>query len=206
MSEDLAAAASRRIDTDPDPAACADLLADAFAREPAVSWICGGAHSARARWFRTTLRTHAGLAGARRTALVDTDGLIVAAAVLTPPGATPSAGARALWAARTLLSGGPRALGRTLRYLDATEGGAPAGAWTLEFVGVRPDLTGRGAGRTLLDHVLTTTPGAVHLTTADPANVPLYRHFGFTTLGEIPLGPLTVTSMARVPSQALSDN
>ncbi|MCF3179977.1 hypothetical protein IPZ70_08480 [Streptomyces polychromogenes] len=122
-----------------------------------------------------------------------------AVAVETPPGATPPAGARALWAARTLLGSGPQALGRTLRHLDATRAG-PRGGLDPGVRRVRPDLTGRGTGRTLLDHVLTTTPGAVHLTTADPANVPLYRHFGFTTLGETPLGPPAVTSVVRVPS------
>ncbi|MFD6228757.1 GNAT family N-acetyltransferase [Streptomyces sp. NPDC060232] len=189
-----------RIDTDPDPVACADLLASAFAREPAVSWICGDSASARTHWFRNTLRTHARLAGARRTALVGPDGRLLAAAVLTPPGATPSAGARALWAARTLRHSGPRALGRTLRYLGATEGGAPPGAWTLEFIGVRPALTGRGAGRALLDHVLATSP-APYLTTADPSNVPLYHHFGFATLCETRLGPLTITAMAPFRSR-----
>ncbi|MFD9302086.1 GNAT family N-acetyltransferase [Streptomyces sp. NPDC060048] len=199
MPDGRAAAPSWRIDTDPDPATCADLLAAAFAREPTVSWICGGSAPARNHWFRATLRTHAGLAGARRTALVGADGRLLAAAVLTPPDATPAAGARTLWAARTGLRCGPRALGRTLRYLDATDGGAPLGAWTLEFVGVRPDLTGRGAGRLLLDHVLATTPAPhdLYLTTADPANVPLYHHFGFATLRQTPLGPLSISSMSR---------
>ncbi|AQT74972.1 MULTISPECIES: GNAT family N-acetyltransferase [Streptomyces] len=187
---------SWRIDTDPDPVACADLLASAFAREPAVSWICGDSATARTHWFRSTLRTHAGLAGARRAALVGPDGRLLAAAVLTPPGATPSAAARAGWAARTVRHCGPRALGRTLRYLRATEAGAPPGSWTLEFIGVRPDLTGRGAGRVLLDHVLSTAHDT-YLTTADPSNVPLYGHFGYTALRETRLGPLTITSMTR---------
>ncbi|WP_046779557.1 GNAT family N-acetyltransferase [Streptomyces yangpuensis] len=188
---------SWRIDADPDPVGCADLLAAAFAREPAVSWICGDSASARTHWFRSTLRTHARLAGARRAALVGPDGRLLAAAVLTPPGAAPSAVAQAGWAARTVLRCGPPALGRTLRYLRATEGGVPPGAWTLEFIGVHPDLTGRGAGRALLDHVLTTAH-ATYLTTADPSNVPLYRHFGYTVLRETRLGPLTITSMARL--------
>ncbi|MEU2183098.1 GNAT family N-acetyltransferase [Streptomyces thermolilacinus] len=188
-----------RIDPDPDPDACAVLLAAAFAREPAVSWICAGSATVGTHWFRATLRTHAGLDGARRTALVGADGRLLAAAVLTPPGATPTVGARALWAARTGLRCGPRALVRTLRYLGVTDGGAPPGAWTLEFVGVRPDQTGRGAGRLLLDHVLAATPAphGLYLTTADPANIPLYRRFGFATLRETPLGPLRVTSMSR---------
>lgn len=198
MPEPLAEG-SWRIDANPEPAVCAELLAAAFAREPAVSWICGDSAPVRTHWFRATLHTQAGLDGARRTALVDATGRPVAAAVLTPPGATPAIGARALWAARTGLGCGPRALGRTLRYLDATDGGAPTGAWTLEFVGVRPGLTGRGAGRLLLDHVIETTAArhGLYLTTADPTNVRLYHHFGFTTLRESPLGPMNITSMSR---------
>ncbi|MFJ3973897.1 GNAT family N-acetyltransferase [Streptomyces sp. NPDC090021] len=78
----------------------------------------------------------------------------------------------------------------------------PPGSWTPEFTGVRPALTGRGTGRALLDHVLSAVPAGagVHLTTADPSNVGLYRHFGFTTLNETRLGPLTVTAMARNPA------
>ncbi|MCY0939898.1 hypothetical protein [Streptomyces antarcticus] len=63
----------------------------------------------------------------------------------------------------------------------------------------RPGLTGRGAGRLLPNHVLATTPAphGLYLTMADPANVRLYRHFGFTALRETPLGPLCVASMSR---------
>lgn len=49
-----------RIDTDPAPDACAALLAAAFAREPAVSWICAGSAPVRTHptgagppWART---------------------------------------------------------------------------------------------------------------------------------------------------------
>ncbi len=111
-------------------------------RWPTPHCCSAGRWSWNSRWFRATLRTHAGLDGARRTALVGAEGRLLAAAVVTPPGATPAAGARALWAARTGLRCGPRALVRTLRYLDATGGGVPPEAWTLEFVGVRPGLTG----------------------------------------------------------------
>ncbi|MGW6820744.1 GNAT family N-acetyltransferase [Streptomyces sp. NPDC055005] len=188
-----------RIDTTPDPVACAHALAAAFAREPAVSWICGPSRAVRTHWFETTLRTHATLDGARRHALVGPDGVAVAAAVLTPPLATPTIGARALWAARTGVRCGPRALRRTLRHLHHGEGLTPDGTWTLEFIGVRPDLAGRGAGGALLDHVLTTThaPAGFFLTTADPATVPLYRRFGFTVLRRTSLGSLEITAMTR---------
>ncbi|MER5965355.1 GNAT family N-acetyltransferase [Streptomyces sp. NPDC002057] len=188
-----------RVVSPPETATCARTLSAAFVREPAVSWICGDSETVRTRWFEATLRTHATLPGSLRYALTTPDGQPVAAAVLTPSGAVPGASARAAWAARTGLRCGPAALGRTLRYLHHAEASAPEGAWTLEFIGVRPDTVGRGAGRFLLDHVLATTaaPAGFFLTTADPANVPLYRRFGFTDLRRTALGPLDVRVMAR---------
>ncbi|MFB6836137.1 GNAT family N-acetyltransferase [Streptomyces sp. NPDC056361] len=188
-----------KILANPEPAACARTLAAAFFREPAISWICGDSQTVRTFWFDATLRAHATLPGSLRYALTTTDGQPVASAILTPPGATPTAATRAAWAARTLLRCGPRALGRTLRYLRHAEAATPAGTWTLEFIGVRPDIAGRGAGRFLLDHVLATTPAPAgfFLTTADPANVPLYRRFGFADLRRTPVGPLDVTAMAK---------
>ncbi|MEU9704162.1 hypothetical protein AB0E14_25075, partial [Streptomyces sp. NPDC047981] len=123
------------------------------------------------------------------------------------------------WAACTLARCGPRALGRTLRYLSRTEATVPAGAWTLEFVGVVPRAAGRGIGRRILDHALDALDegdavddggfavgggeraagagGGVFLTTADPVNVGLYRHFGFTVLGDVRVGPVVTTAMWR---------
>ncbi|MDB1086054.1 GNAT family N-acetyltransferase [Streptomyces sp. ACA25] len=188
-----------RIDAAPDPVVCARALAAAFAREPAVSWICGASAPVRSHWFEATLRAHATLPGARHRTLRHADGRPVAAAVLTPPGAAHTAPTRAVWAARTGFRCGPRALGRTLRYLHLAEAATPEGAWTLEFIGVLPGMTGRGAGRVLLDHLLADVPapGGFYLTTADPANVPLYRHFGFVPVHRTALGPLDITAMAR---------
>ncbi|MEU8760059.1 GNAT family N-acetyltransferase [Streptomyces sp. NPDC048659] len=183
----------------PDPGACADTLAAAFSHEPAVSWICGGSRNVRAAWFETTIRTHATVPGASRHTLTAPDGRTVAAAVLTPPRARPTTQALVSWSARTLLRCGPPALGRTLRYFRHTESAAPPDAWTLEFLGVRPDAAGRGAGGFLLRHLLATTPApyGFFLTTADPANVPFYRRFGFADLGCTALGPLRINAMAR---------
>ncbi|MFD3469160.1 GNAT family N-acetyltransferase [Streptomyces sp. NPDC058682] len=190
-----------RLDRDdaPPPVRCAPVLAAAFVREPAMTWIAGGSDRVRRAWFSATLRTHATLPGARRHLLTDGAGRPVAAAVLTPPAAVPSGAARAAWAARTLVGCGPRTLVRTLRYLHAAEAGIPAGAWTLEFIGVQPEAAGRGAGGRLLGHLLAATPapGGIFLTTADEANVRLYRRFGFTVLRRLTVGPLKVTAMWR---------
>ncbi|WP_030770311.1 MULTISPECIES: GNAT family N-acetyltransferase [unclassified Streptomyces] len=186
-------------DAAPPPDPCATVLAAAFVHEPAMTWISGGSDRVRHAWFTTTLRTHAALPGARRALLADRHGRPVAAAVLTPPGAAPSGGARVAWAARTLAGCGPRALLRTLRYLHAAEAETPPGAWTLEFIGVEPAAAGRGAGGRLLDRLLAATPapGGVFLTTADEENVGLYHRFGFTTSRCLRVGPLEVTAMWR---------
>ncbi|MFF9014846.1 hypothetical protein ACF09C_17990 [Streptomyces sp. NPDC014870] len=202
-------AAMAEIDDRPRPEECARVLAAAFDREPATAWITGGSERVRHSWFATTLRTHATLPGARRHLLTDGAGTPLAAAVLTPPRAAPGAAARAGWAAHTLARCGPRALGRTLRYLSRTEEMVPEGAWTLEFVGVVRRAAGRGVGRRILDHVLDAVDavdgeegtggagGGVFLTTADPVNVGLYRHFGFTVLGDVRVGPVVTTAMWR---------
>ncbi|GLF95439.1 GNAT family N-acetyltransferase [Streptomyces yaizuensis] len=190
-----------RVDDTPAPDVCADVLAAAFARESATQWICHGSDVVRKRWFTVLLDTQATVAGSRRLLLTDGRGRATGAAVLTPPGADPSAGAQARWAARTLTLCGGRALTRTLRYLHRTESLAPPGAWTLEFIGVRPEAAGRGAGRLLLGRLLATAPapGGVFLTTADHANVAFYEGFGFTVLDRPRVGPLETTAMWRPP-------
>jgi len=186
------------IDGGPAAAACTRLLSEAFAHEPATAWICGESPAARRNWFAATLRAHGTVPGARRVTLTGA-GHVLAAAVLTPPGAVPRPRAQAAWAARVALRCGPGAVRRTVRYVRATEAWAPDDAWTLEFIGVDPRHRGRGAARRLLNHLLAdlTGPHPVHLTTADPGNVALYRHFGFAVDHRIRVGPLTTTAMSR---------
>ncbi|MEO3972622.1 hypothetical protein [Streptomyces sp. CAU 1734] len=187
------------IDPAPPPDDCARVLADAFAREPAVSWICGDSPVTRRRWFAATLHAQATVPGARHYLLTDRTTHPAGAAVLTPPATPPSPGARARWATRTLTLCGPRTLGRTLRYLHATESAVPEGAWVLEFIGITPTAAGRGAGRRLLDRLIADTPptAGIFLSTADPANVPLYTRFDFEPLHRLAVGPLSVTLMHR---------
>jgi len=63
----------------------------------------------------------------------------------------------------------------------------------LNLVGVRRHLHGRGHSRRLLDAVhdlAWQTPGCggVTLTTEDPANLPLYKHFGYEITGHARVG------------------
>ncbi|CRK56490.1 hypothetical protein [Alloactinosynnema sp. L-07] len=157
----------------------ADLLAAAFATEPGMTWLCG---SRKAPWFAATIR----LPGVRT---ITEPG---AAALVTGPG-TPGTLAQLAWTGRVLLGCGPRAVRRTLTYLAATEALKPAGASTLEFIGVRPESRGHGVARRIIDGIA----GPVFLTTADPTNVALYHRLGFAVTAELPVGPLTVTAMLR---------
>ncbi|MEV3873993.1 GNAT family N-acetyltransferase [Streptomyces sp. NPDC049906] len=177
---------------------CGTVLSAAFAREPGLRWICGDATVRRERWFAATLAAHDTLPGARRLTL-DRGGVPIAAIVLTPPGGTPPARAKARWVTGTGLGCGPGALVRTLRYAHGAETATPQGAWTLEFLGVVPEHRGLGAARRLLDHVVSElpAPGGIFLTTADPENERLYRRFGFTTRQHLVLGPLTTAAMWR---------
>ncbi|MFE3092402.1 GNAT family N-acetyltransferase [Streptomyces sp. NPDC059248] len=190
-----------RVAEAPGPAVCAEVLAAAFAEESTARWICRGSDAVRGRWFAALLRTQATVAGGRRLLVTDPDGRAVGAAVLTPPSGRPPVGARVTWTARTLAHCGGRALTRTLRYLAVTERSAPPDAWTLEFIGVRPEYAGKGAGRRLLEELPASAPapGGIFLTTSDTANVGLYESFGFTVTGRLRIGPLETVAMWRAP-------
>ena len=75
----------------------------------------------------------------------------------------------------------------------------------LQIIGVDPRAQGRGIARLLLDNVMTQCDRSalpVYLETCNPANVALYRHFGFEVLHELTLpdrGP-TVWCMWRATS------
>lgn len=77
----------------------------------------------------------------------------------------------------------------------------PAGAWTLETVGVHPAHQGAGLGTALVTAALGAVPpsaGLVALETSDDRNVRLYERLGFASLAttEIGDGPV-VHSMVR---------
>lgn len=66
----------------------------------------------------------------------------------------------------------------------------------LNMIGVRQAAKGTGLGRVLLDHVRALAEADPHsagvsLTTENPRNVELYRHFGYEVVGEGRPGPTT---------------
>ena len=68
----------------------------------------------------------------------------------------------------------------------------------LNMIGVSRAARGTGLGRKLIDHVHLMSRNdascqGVSLTTEDPANVPLYEHFGYTVVGHTRLSPALTT-------------
>lgn len=184
------------IDDDPPLDVCVEVLAAAFAEEPAVVQFCGNDSRRRAAWFDTLMRTHATLPG--RRLLVTKDARAVGLAVATAPGSKPSPAAQAMWIVRTLRGCGPHTVVGTLAYLRRTESWKPKEAWTLEFVGVLPQARGEGLARKLCERAQADHPGApAFLTTADPKNVGLYERWGFGAFERITLAGLTVVGMTR---------
>lgn len=181
---------------DPPLQVCVEVLSAAFAQEPAVMRFCGTDERRRTAWFDALLRTHASLPGSRL--ILARGDRPVAAALVTPPGCRPTAAAQWGWTGRTLWCCGPRPLIRTLDYLRRTEPWKPAGAWTLDFVGVLPGERGRGLARRLCDRGQADHPEApAFLTTADPRNVALYEDWGFGACARAVIGGLAVVGMSR---------
>ena len=184
------------IHNDPPLDVCVRVLAEAFAEEPAVVWLCGNDPRRRAAWFDALLQTHAGIQG--RRIVVTQDGQPVGVAVATAPGCKPETAAQAAWTVRTLRRCGPRALAGTLAYFRHTEAWKPIEAWTLELVGVLPQARGNGLARHLCERAQADHPEApAFLTTADPENVGLYERWGFDAFVSCGLTGMTVVGMIR---------
>ena len=81
--------------------------------------------------------------------------------------------------------------------------------WELGYIGVRPELQGKGVGSALLEHMLTRLDEInvpAYLESSNPVNQPLYERHGFRVIDSIPLpdGP-TMMCMLRNPKVPLSD-
>jgi len=178
----------------------ADLLADAFADEPGMRWLCGRSRARRRAWFVATERLLAQRPGSRRYLLLQ-DGRLMATQWVTTPTGQPPVLAQLGWLAEVLLGCGPTVVVRTAAYRRKEEAFIPARATILEFLGVLEEARGTGLGGILLRWAMAealTGPGAtpVHLSTSDPRNVEIYRHLGFTVDGSFQLKSLEVTAMS----------
>jgi GNAT superfamily N-acetyltransferase len=168
-----------------------DVLWDAFHDYPTTRYIIGGTGDDYDRGLRALggffvtarfLRDEPVLAVADGEALV-------AVATVTLPGERPSPPELASMRDQVWRELGAEALKRYEAFGRACE------AFVVEephhhlnMIGVRRSYAGRGLARPLLEavHALSREdPGSrgVTLTTEDPRNVPLYRHFGYEIIG-----------------------
>ncbi|WP_026551423.1 N-acetyltransferase [Arthrobacter sp. H20] len=178
----------------------ADLLTDAFADEPGMRWLCGPKRSHRQAWFAATERLLAQRPGSRRYLLLR-DGRPVATQWATTAIGPPPVTAQLGWLARVMIGCGPAVVSRTTAYRRKEEVFIPPRATILEFLGVLEAARGTGLGGVLLRWALIealTGPNIapVHLSTADPRNVEIYRHLSFKVDGSFSLSGLQVTAMS----------
>lgn len=136
---------------------------------------------------------------------------LVAVNVWLPPGAFPWSTSRKLLATPYLLRvllADPRRFGTFMRYGANAEHAHPTDRhWYLVVAGVHPDAQRQGLGSRLMQLQLDAADddgAAVHLETADRANVVYYERFGFTVTNDsvelVPGGP-THVAMRRPPSR-----
>lgn len=92
------------------------------------------------------------------------------------------------------------ALARMHARIDALAPSAPH--HQLRMIGVQREAQGRGVGRMLLDALIDEvlrhpTSRGIALDTENPANVPLYRHWGFTLCGRFDAAGMDVAVLYR---------
>jgi GNAT superfamily N-acetyltransferase len=184
---------------DPSPAtveAVTTLLCESFVDYPVMRFVLGPAEDYRAR-----LRMLIGLFVANRAVPGDPffavmDGTeLGGVALCTPPNSPPASAAMeeiraVVWAA---LGADARE-----RYAACVRGWTEVGISEpnvhLNMLAVHPRYWGRGLARPLLERVQNLSrelpeSRGVTLTTEDPGNVPLYRHFGYEIVGQRPVAP-----------------
>jgi len=173
------------------------VLCDAFRDYPVMRFILGPPGVDDADHLRTLIGFFVQNRVLRREPLlVVNDGdTAAAAAVMTPPGQRPAppqldALRETVW--RTV---GPAARARYEHLGTVWQDFTIATPHLhLNMLGVRRSHAGRGLARILLDavHALSEAdPGSagVSLTTEDPGNVSLYRHFGYRVVGHRQAAP-----------------
>jgi GNAT superfamily N-acetyltransferase len=170
-----------------------DVLCEAFADYPVMRYVLGSEGD-----YRQRLGVLVGLFVAGRmlgddVALGILDGSKLAGtATIALPDTEPPPEVEAVreQAWRAL---GPDALARYQRFSTVSRSFAVERPHLfLDMLGVRSRYKGRGLGRLLLDAVhdhsrAHVTSEGVRLTTENPANVELYRHFGYRLIGHAPV-------------------
>jgi ribosomal protein S18 acetylase RimI-like enzyme len=194
--------AASRLATTADLGLVLDTLAQAFAADPVMNWLCRGGTTPEALEAGFGLPV-SGMIGCGETRLVDGGSAV---AVWMPPGARPRV-PLAQWLPNVARAG--HALRRfrpgrlfAMRNVPLKHPKAPH--WYLFAVGVRPDRQGQGLGGAVLRETLEAIDAAheaAYLENSNPRNTRLYERLGFETFDSVrgaPDGP-EVLLMWRKP-------
>jgi GNAT superfamily N-acetyltransferase len=165
----------------------AALLAEAFAADPGMRYICqakrAGYERRLANWFGATLRLQCD--NQQPILTLHDHGEIVGSATLTNPATRLTSGSMARWVGGLLTQVGWVSLWRSMRYILRLEDYYPQQPHhRLEFIAVSPICQGSGYGRRLLAdiHQLVADDEAstgLWPETTNPAKVGFYQHLGY---------------------------
>jgi ribosomal protein S18 acetylase RimI-like enzyme len=171
-------------------------LVTAFISDPFIRWMFPDAKQ-YLHYFPQVLKYFAGRAFEHGSAYRSED--FKAAALWLPPGVGPDE--EALGA---VMQDGvaPELQGEVFAVLEQVGASHPQVAhWYLPAIGVEPMFQGMGYGTALLARGVEVYDGghvAAYLEATNPANIPLYRRFGFEVVGEIQAGSSpSITPMLR---------
>lgn len=161
-------------------------LVAAFITDPFIRWMLPDSKQ-YLDYFPLVLKYFAGRAFEHSSAYRSED--FKAAALWLPPGVPPDDDALG----EVMQEGvAPALQEEVFGVLEQVGSGHPQEAhWYLPAIGVEPLSQGRGYGSTLLAHGLGVCDRdhvAAYLEATNPANVPLYRRFGFDIIGQIQFG------------------
>ncbi len=161
-------------------------LVTAFISDPFIRWMLPDAKQ-YLHYFPQVLKYFAGRAFDHESAYRSED--FKAAALWLPPGVGPDEESLV----KVLQEGVATELqGEVFAILEqAGASHPPVAHWYLPAIGVEPMFQGKGYASALLAQGLEVCDGAhvpAYLEATNPANIPLYRRFGFEVVGEIQAG------------------
>lgn len=175
-----------RAATRADAPAIAAILAEAFARDPVMSWTLGGEGRSQALFLALATRVYL----KRGFGHIAED---AGATLWLPAGADvrlPLSDELGVLLS-VLRSGGVGALARVRKTADAMQTRRPKEPhYYLFAVGARDGARGKGLGGRLIREGLAradAAEAAAYLENSNPRNTPLYERLGFMTSGDIPL-------------------
>jgi ribosomal protein S18 acetylase RimI-like enzyme len=188
-----------------DVGAVADVLTDAFATDPVLSWLLPPTlRNQRKRLHRLWRLVAAGYVEHGKNVYLTEDG--TGAAVWAPPGTWASTTSEVLSQLVPYVTIFGRAMGKATRLSTAMIGHHPTSPkhWYLYAIGTHTAAQGRGVGSALLrDRLdeLDQRGEPAYLESSNIRNVPLYQRHGFEVVEEItvPGGGPSLWRMWREP-------